>query len=247
MYSIDHRRHIVNRPADFLRLRRLILAPLVLLCLACTAVDYQSPRFRDLALGHRTVAILPFEMVFQGKASPGLTVPRIRAIEEGESLAFQSSFYFRLLDRAGKGKIGVEIQPVEVTNRLLADHRIGIRESWEMPTEALARILGVDAVVRTRIEKTRYLSDGASFGIDAGSHLLADIVHHATDGDVDLPIPYGLSKTHDIFADGALLSGRDGGLLWRVAVYRETDWTRPANDVIEGLTRKLARKFPYRT
>ena len=49
------------------------------------------------------------------------------------------------------------------------------------------------------------------------------------------------------FADGALLSGRDGGLLWRVAVYRETDWTRPANDVIEGLTRKLARKFPYQT
>ncbi len=224
-----------------------VIVPFALLCLACTAVDYQSPRFRELTLGHRTVAVLPFEMVFQGKAPEGLSAAQIRAIEEGESLAFQTSLYFRLLNRVGKGKIGVEVQPVEVTNRILADHRIAIRESWEMPTEALARTLGVDAVVRTRVEKTRYLSDLASYGIDVGSHVAAEIVHHATGGDVHLPIPYGLSKTHDIFADGALLSGRDGGLLWRVAVYRETDWTRPANDVIEGLTKKLAKKFPYRT
>ena len=224
------------------------LVPLVLLLsFACTAVDYESPRFRDLTLGHRTVAVLPFEMVFQGRAPAGLTASQIRAIEEGESMAFQTSLYFRLLDRVGKGKVGVEVQPVEVTNRILADHHIGVRESWEMPTEALARTLGVDALVRTRVEKTRYISDLASYGIDVGSHVAAEILHHATDGDVHLPIPYGLSKTHDIFADGALLSGRDGGLLWRVAVYRETDWTRPANDVIEGLTRKLARRFPYRT
>ncbi|MCP3910674.1 MAG: hypothetical protein GY713_06945, partial [Actinomycetia bacterium] len=175
----------------------LILLPLVLLTVACTAVDYQSPRFRDLTLGHRTVAVLPFEMVFQGKAPKGLTAAQIRSIEEGESMAFQTSLYFRLLNRVGKGKIGVEIQPVEVTNRILADHRIGIRESWEMSTEALARTLGVDAVVRTRVEKTRYLSDLASYGIDVGSHVAAEIVHHATGGNVHLPIPYGLSKTHD--------------------------------------------------
>ncbi len=228
-------------------LTHLILCPFVLLSLACTAVDYRSPQFGNLTVGHRTVAVLPFEMVFQGKAPSGLTAARIRAIEEGESMAFQTSLYFRLLNRNGRGKIGIEIQPVEITNRILADQRISIRQSWGMPTEALAKMLGVDAVVRTRVEKPRYISEAASFGIDAGSHLLADVVHHATGGDVHLPIPYGLSKTHDIFADGALLSGRDGGLLWRVAVYRETDWTRPANEVIEGLTRKLARKFPYRT
>ncbi len=228
-------------------LLRVLLVPFVLLTLACTAVDYQSPQFRDLTLGHRTVAVLPFEMVFQGKAPAELTAAQIRAIEEGESLAFQTSLYFRLLNRVGQGKIGVEVQPVEVTNRILADHRISVRESWEMPTEALARTLGVDAVVRTRVEKTRYISDLASYGIDVGTLVAAEVIYHTTNGHLPLPIPYGLSKTHDIFADGALLSGRDGGLLWRVAVYRETDWTRPANDVIDGLTKKLAKKFPYRT
>ncbi|MCP4248431.1 MAG: hypothetical protein GY778_15395, partial [bacterium] len=160
-------------------LMHLMLVPFVLSGFACTAVDYRSPRFRDLTLGHRSVAVLPFEMVFQGKAPAELTAAQIRSIEEAESMAFQTSLYFRLLNRVGKGKIGVEVQPVEVTNRILADHGIGIRESWEMPTEALARTLGVDAVIRTRVEKTRYLSDAASCGIDVGSHVLAEVIHDA--------------------------------------------------------------------
>ena len=186
-------------------------------------------------------------MVFTGKAPAGLGAAQIRSIEEAESVAFQTSLYFRLLNRIGKGRIGVDVQQVEETNRILASRRIGIRDSWEMAPQDLAKILGVDAVVRTRVEKTRYLSDLASFGIDVGSWVLHEVIHDATDGDVHLPIPHELIKTHDIFADGLLVSGRDGDLLWRVAVSREADWTRPANDVIEGLTRKLARKFPYRT
>ena len=219
---------------------------LLLLSLGCTAVDYRSPRFTELTTDHRTVAVLPFEMVFAGKAPRGLTGPQIARIEERESLAFQTSLYFRLLNQVGKGRIDIELQPVEETHRIFADHHIGVRDSWSMATEDLARILGVDAVVRTRVEKTRYLSDGASFGIDAGIHVLEEILGDDDDGDHHGHIPHVL-KTHDIFADGALLSGRDGELLWRVAVYRETDWTRSANDVIEGLTKKLARKFPYET
>ena len=56
----------------------LTVLPLLLLSIACTAVDYQSPRFQDLTLGHRTVAVLPFEMVFQGKAPAGMTASQIR-------------------------------------------------------------------------------------------------------------------------------------------------------------------------
>ena len=111
-----------------------------------------------------------------------------------------------------------------------------------MPPEELAEILGVDAVVRTRVKKTRYMSDLASYGIDVGIYVAHDVIHDVTDGEVHLPIPWGLTKTHDIWA-----AGEDGALLWQVAVRRATDWTRPANDVIEGITKKLAKKFPYRT
>ncbi len=233
------------------------LSPIVILSLisiacttiACTTVNYQSPRFIDQTRGHQKVAVLPFEMIFAGKAPRGLSASQIQHIEESESVAFQTSLYLRLLNRIDKGHVGIDVQQVEETNRVLAANHIDVRESWEMATQELARLLDVDAVVRTRVEKTRYLSDGVSFGIDLGTHILAEILDdddHAHDhDDIYLSLPHGLVKTHDIFADGALLSGHDGELLWRVAVARETDWTRPANDVIEGLTKKLAKKFPY--
>ena len=225
------------------------LLPIILISLlstACTTVNYQSPRFSEQTRGHQKVAVLPFEMVFAGKAPRGLSARQIRDIEEQESIAFQTSLYLRLLNRIDKGHVGIDVQQVEETNRRLAAHHIDIRDSWEMSAQELARLLEVDAVVRTRVEKTRYLSDGASFGIDLGTHILAEILDDDDDDhDIYVPHPHGLIKTHDIFADGALLSGRDGDLLWRVAVSRETDWTRPANDVIEGLTKKLAKKFPY--
>ncbi len=225
--------------------RHLALTALVF-ATACTTVNYTSPDVATVR-AHRTVAVLPVEMVFTGKAPAGLTGEEILGIEEGESLAFQTSLYFRLLNRVGKGRLDVELQQVEETNRRLATAGIGIRESWVMPPVELADILGVDAIARTRVKKTRYMSDLASFSIEVGSHVLHELVHDATDGDVHLPVLYGLVKTHDIYADGSLLSGRDGTLLWQVAVHRSTDWSRPANDVVEGVTKKLARKFPYRT
>ncbi len=111
-----------------------------------------------------------------------------------------------------------------------------------MPAEELAAVLGVDAVLRTRVEKTRYMSELASWGTEVGLHVL----HEASEGKLDWLIPPGLTRTDDIYADSTLVSGEDGDLLWKVAVHRATDWRRPANDVVAGITRKLSKKFPYR-
>ena len=101
--------------------RSAILVAAVLLG-ACTAVHYESP---ELAAGQpegQTIAVLPFEMVFAGKAPEGLDPDEIAAIEAGESLAFQHALYNQLLDRSSAHRdrpILVRIQPVETTNRLL--------------------------------------------------------------------------------------------------------------------------------
>ena len=227
-----------------------ILLLTLLFTVACTTVNYQSPDFAARTAGHQRVAVLPFEMIFTGKAPENLMPHQIARIEEMESLAFQTSLYYQLLNRSSAHRdrpITIAIQPVEETNRILDDKGVGLRDSWTIEEEELAEILGVEAVVRTRVKKTRYMSDLASYGIDVGTHILHDVIHDVTDGDVYLPIPYGLDKTHDIWADGSLLSGEDGSLLWKVAVHRETDWSRPANDVIEGVTKKLAKRFPYRS
>ena len=55
-----------------------------------------------------------------------------------------------------------------------------------------------------------------------------------------------MTRTYDVYAEGELVAADEGTLLWKVAVNRETDWSQPANDVVRGITRKLAKKFPYR-
>lgn len=210
---------------------------------ACTSVRYESPRLAEGQLQDRTIAVLPFEMVFAGKAPAAMDADAIEAVEEAESLAFQASLYSRLLDRSSAHRrrpIRVRIQPVETTNRLLLRAGIGIRESWHLRAARLAEVLSVDAVVRTRVQKTRYLSDLASYGTEVGLHVL----HAATEGQSDWLIPPGLTRTHDIVADSALESGGDGELLWKVGLTLATDWRRPANDVVAGICRKLAKKFP---
>lgn len=225
-------------------MKRATLLMLAVSLAACTAVDYTSPQFADVALDHQSVAVLPVEMMFTGKAPKGLTAEAIMQIEEGESLAFQSSLYNYLLDRSGPHRrrpIWITVQQVDLTNRLLTEQGLAIRDTWVLPAEELAELLGVDAVVRTRVRKTRYLSDLASFGIAAGVHLALEIL----DEDHLWLLPWG-PRTYDIYAEGELLAADRGTLLWKVAVNREADWSQPANDVVRGITRKLAKKFPYR-
>ncbi len=224
--------------------RLLLLAALVVL--ACTTVDYESPQFAAKTRDHQTIGILPFEIVLTGRMPSHLGPEQVARIEEVESLAFQASLYDRLLNRSSAGRnrpILVEIQPVRTTNRILADHQIGVRETWEMSAEDAARLLGVDAVIRTSVHKNRYLSDLASLGVNVG----LDILLEATSGGAGPILPPGLTKTYDILAESVLVDGDDGHLLWKVAVQRETDWSRPANDVVVGITKKLAKKFPYRS
>ena len=95
---------------------------------------------------------------------------------------------------------------------------------------------------KTKVEKTRYMSDLASYGISLGS----DILYTLTSGASWPFVPNGISKTNDINADCNLLNGSDGSLLWRVTVQTATDWSMPANQIIDNLNHRFARKFPYR-
>jgi hypothetical protein len=222
----------------------LVIAAAVL-ATACTTVDYTSQRFPEQSAGHRAVAVLPFEMVLTGRQPAGMTDERLAAIEEAESLAFQTAFYNSLLDRSSarrKHPITIDIQPPQTTNRILSERGIGIRESWAIPAEELAVTLAVDAVIRTTVQKTRYLSDAASYGIDVGTAIL----YEATEGRFPWVVPPGMTTTSTIWSDATLVEADGGDVLWKVVVERATDWTLSADAVVVDITRLLAKKFPYR-
>jgi len=225
--------------------RRVLLATVLLFAAACSTVNYESPQFAERAQHHQIIAVLPFEMILAGDPPGNLTASQIAQIEEAESVAFQEAYYYRLLHQASvhrKHPIRIDIQPVETTNRLLAAAGIGVRESWGMSAKELSSVLRVDAVISTSVQKTRYLSDGESFGVDLG----LQVVNEITEGRLAPVLPWGLIKTHDIWANCELIDSVDGAVIWQTDFTQATDWQYPANQVIAGFTEELAKKFPYR-
>jgi hypothetical protein len=210
-----------------------------------STADYQSPQFETRAEQHQVIAVLPFSMVYTGKTPKDLTPAQIAQIEEEESVAFQTAYYRWLLEQSSvhrKQPIQIRIQPVSETNRLLAANGISIRDSWGMSAKSIARILRVDAVVSTSVTKTRYLSGAESFAIDTGFVVASEI----SDGQLAPYLPWGLSTTHDIEAASELIDAVDGAVIWQDDLSASADWRAPANDIIVGFTKDLAKKFPYR-
>ena len=225
------------------KLKILFPTMIIILITACSP-HYLSNRFEELTSDHQVIAILPFEMRFTGLMPKQMHEADILLIEEAESRAFQYSFYNQLLRRSRRQKkaLKVEVQDHGKTLALLEKNGISIRDSWNMLPEDLAPILGVDAVVRARIQKARIMSDLASFGIDVGRDLLNRVAR--------IPVGIwmrGLSNQNKIVvADFALFNKEIGTTLWSIEFDEDADWRKPANQMVDEISRRAIRKFPYK-
>lgn len=201
---------------------------------------YTSNSFDSKTVKHKSIAILPPQMLLTGNQPKNLTQSQIAELEEKESKLFQEALYNNILRRANQGKysMDVNVQPHSNTIALLEKSNIAIRDAWQKDDKELAEILGVDAIVRSSIQKDRYMSDLASAGIDVGKKILDVVLKNP----VGAPTP--LNKTNDIRATCSIVS--NGETLWNDSYKRESDWNSPANDIIENITDNFARHFPYR-
>jgi hypothetical protein len=201
---------------------------------------YKSSSFDQKTAKHKTIAILPPQLVVTGNLPKSLSRYQIQELEEKESKMFQEALYNNVLKRANTRRyiMDVSLQPYTNTLAALEKNNIGIRDSWTKDDKELAEILGVDAVVRTSIQKDRLMSDLASAGIEAGQVILGTVLKAPT------PVPVGVNKTNDIRATCTIVS--NGETLWNDAYTRASDWNSPANAIIEDITENFARHFPYR-
>ncbi len=208
---------------------------------SCARKNYVASNFEEKTVDHQTVAIVPAEMVFTGTRPKNLSEEDIARIEEQESRDFQYALYNSILRHANTRKYitTVNFQDVGTTLKKLEDSNIPIRESWKMDDRELARALNVDAIIRMNIRKQRYMSDVASYGIDAAQRVI-----RSTGFGSRIPLPYNASKTNDIYASCNLVS--DNQTLWNDHYKRASDWNSPANEIIEGITDNFGRHFPYK-
>lgn len=207
---------------------------------ACSTPYYISDTFEEDTADHEIIAILPFEMVYTGNRPAELTDEDFQKIELAESQAFQASFYNEIKRSSKQGRrIRVAIQNYQKTLQLLEKNGIGVKESWHEGIDSLAELLGVDAVVKARIEKNQLMPDLVSFGIGALNFFI-DVLFPGGESDEDV----GTSKI--IYASYYLMDKDDGKTLWSISFEVHADWSRKANNIIEDINVKGVSKFPYR-
>ena len=211
-----------------------------LFVLACSHKYYTSSSFEQQTANHKIVAVLPAEMIFTGKQPENLAPGDIAKIEEWESKSFEQSLYNSILRHANSKKYitTIQFQDVNSTQKLLEENNITARDSWRKDDKELARLLGVDAIVRMRIQKQRYMSDLASYGISVGRQII-NIIPLGN----KIPIP-NVGKTNDIYASCNVTSNNQ--TLWNDNYKAASDWNTPADVIIENITDNFGRHFPYK-
>lgn len=220
--------------------RYLPLVILFFFLAACSHKTYVS-YFDQQTVNHKVVAVLPAEMVFTGKQPDNLSPQDITRIEDVESKNFQYALYNSILRYANSNSyfMRINLQDINMTQKILGEHNLSFRDVSKKDDRELAEMLGVDAVVRMRIQKQRYMSDAASYGISVGKEII-----YNSGLSSKFPLPYIPNKTNEIYASCDVVS--NNLTLWNDNYKSSSDWNRPSNMVIENITDNFGRHFPYK-
>ena len=220
---------------------KVSIASFTLFLFSCSNKYYKANNFEEKTEDHKVVAILPAEVTFSGKQPKNSTPEAIAKAEERESIDFQYALMNSILNHANTKKYitTVNFQDVNTTLKNLEANNISVRGSWKKDDEELAKLLGVDAVIRMSIRKQRYMSDEASYGVSVAKQVI-----YKTGVGSKVPVPGSVGKTYDIYASCNLLS--DNQTLWNDNYKRSTDYDVQPNVVIEWITDSFGENFPYK-
>lgn len=218
------------------------------LAAACSK-DYTLPAYHKTGHKHKVIAIVPPEMKYTGRMPKDVSAAEVAKIEEAESLAFQKDIFDELIRASGPGKkdVKIDIQALSKTNQVLKSAGISISDSWSKSPEELCKLLGVDAIVRGNMEKERFMSDLASYGVDVAQDILDILINKIP---LDLPNPNSgttdMSRTYRVKGAAQLIDGSEGLTLWGMDRQFDANWDQPVNESVKYLSRMFAKRFPYR-
>jgi hypothetical protein len=148
-------------------MKQILLFSLLFIVLASCARRRTMERVQQY--GIKTVAILPIDLtvavIKPTKISPEVSRERI---ERNRKFMYQALY----IDLVQFGDIrlrkysNVEFQSIDRTRNLLKEKGISDSAAQEMDGAELAKMLGVDAVIKTKITQNRIMSDEAALGVD---------------------------------------------------------------------------------
>ena len=211
-----------------LSLTALLVLFVTVLASAQTREIYTSPKFKDLAKDHKTLAVLPFRTTLQlrpAEVKKNGGPEGVRVLEEREGLGVQSALQSYFLKQKADNDITVDVQDVAKTNALLAKSGMTSDKMLTMTMEELAQLLGVDAVISGTFESSQPMSGGAA---------VAMLMVGGFSG------PTNTGKLAISINDG-----KSGELLWKYDKSLSRGFGSDTNSIITTIMRKASRQFPY--
>lgn len=191
---------------------------------AQTKQIFESPKLKEEITTHKTIAVLPFKSTISYKRLPKNFNPETNAQEEKKSaLSLQSGLYTYLLRKSSD--YSVTVQDPERTNVLLKQSG-NFDKIDDLTPDALAKILGVDAVIKCTYAYQKTGSEGGA------------IVK-------SLLIGFGTGKVATSDLTMNIYNAKDGDLLWRFYKQMDEDVMSNPQAMMEHMMRKVGRNFPY--
>lgn len=185
---------------------------------------YESPKMKETIARHKVVAILPFVANITYKRPPkNFDESANKAEEASLGSSLQNEMYTYLLRK--RSSYSVDFQDVDKTNALLK--KAGIFDKLdEVTADSVAKVLGVDAVIKCNYSYQKTSSEGAAI---AKTILFGGIG----------------SKTASGLLVMQVKNGKDGELLWRFSKTMDETAFSSASQLMERMMRKVSRNFPY--
>lgn len=228
-----------------MRLFLLLVMATTLVACGTNRNVYKSSSFEGAAYRHQTVAILPLQITQTGHVAKNETPESIKASNEKWSYIFQESLLSYALKHTSKNKKSpaISFQGVQQTNALIKESGLSLDELYTKQPEELAKLLKVDAVIMTTLEKDKNFSDGVAYGLAAGRTVLSAI---GRPGTVAARSAMNTNAS-DINMNCYLYNGSDSKLLWKTFRKGGSDLPSDLNGQVEYYSNWIAKKLPYRS
>ena len=209
------------------RILRVILVAMTCILVACCATVYQAPNFQNLTQTHKITAILPPNVVINAESfKAGTPVATIAAQCKEEADAFHRTLYIQFLAQQSKNKYTVVFQDIDETMLLL--ERAGLtQEKLRGSTRAeIAKALGVDSVIVTRVYRDKPMSAGAAIAA--------------------LFLVGASGSTNEVQVNLSVYDGKTGQLVWNYDHLIGGGLISSADGMTRSLMKSISKKFPYR-
>jgi len=200
---------------------------LVMALASCGPKIYKSSTFDQALARHRTVAILPAEVItrLRPNESKKVTPEQLDAMNEKTGFSIQDKMYSWFLRRSDKFHYTVTFQDITRTNALLKQAGISYQDLAAKDRTELARLLGVDAILQDRTSLDKPMSDGAAVAVG----VIFGVWGNTNAAETTINI-------HD---------GKTGDLLWKYDYNASGSVGSSADRLVNALMRNASKKFPY--